>query len=119
QFAEIVLGMVIVISILALLLLTNSTLLTIQVLYFGLLCVVGLLEGLIFPLLSHLVKNYSGTESASAAGSIYAWDIVGSCLGVYLTSGILIPVFGLVTAISIVILAQVAILVGALFWLRD
>ena len=119
QFLEIGLAMVIVIGLLALLLLTNSALLTVPVLYFGLLCAVGLLQGLIFPLLSFLVKIYSRVESASAAGSIYAWDIVGSCLGVYLTSGILIPVFGLLTAIFLVILTLVAILIGALFWLRD
>ena len=119
QFAAIVSGMVIVISILVLLLLTNSALLTVPVLYFGLLCAVGLLQGLIFPLLSYLVKKFSQVESASAAGSIYAWDIVGSCLGVYLTSGILIPVFGLLAAVSIVILTLMTILVGALFWLRD
>lgn len=68
-------------------------------LIFGLVLCCGVISGINFPLLSMLMKKFSDLTSARSAGNIYAWDIIGSCFGVYFTSGLIIPVFGLLTAV--------------------
>jgi len=68
----------------------------------------GFLAGFLFPV---LVRNYteqSGRREAGA-GRIYAADILGSALGVYLISGIVIPVWGIIPAVGMVSAVAVVI----------
>ncbi|HCK98940.1 MAG TPA: hypothetical protein DHW42_02375, partial [Candidatus Marinimicrobia bacterium] len=80
-------------------------------LIFGFVLCCGVISGITFPLLSLLMKKISDSTPARSAGNIYAWDIIGSCLGVYFTSGLIIPVFGLLTAVIglVVLLAMTAL----------
>ena len=75
----------------------------------------GSVGGFVFPILCENVRKTKGTSAADASGSVYAWDILGSCLGVYLTSGLIIPVYGLMaviwfTVIIILFLGAIALL---------
>ncbi|MFA4920648.1 MAG: hypothetical protein WC611_00765, partial [Candidatus Neomarinimicrobiota bacterium] len=46
---------------------------------------------------------------ANTAGRIYAADIFGSALGVYLISGVVIPVWGIIPALILVFAVAVTI----------
>lgn len=74
----------------------------------------GFMSGMIFPILSQRIKSLSATSAASAGGSIYAWDIIGSCLGIYITSGLIIPVYGLMAVIAQVAAILVLLLIALL-----
>jgi len=65
----------------------------------------GLLAGYLFPF---LVRNYTeqSDRRAVGAGRIYAADIFGSALGVYLISGIVIPIWGIIPALGMVIITS-------------
>jgi len=46
---------------------------------------------------------------ANSAGLVYAADIFGSALGTYLISGIVIPVYGIIPALVIVVAVELGI----------
>ena len=95
-----------------LLLSRGSALLTYPGLHYLVLFLNGFTGGLIFPILSQRVRNCNSITAAGAAGSVYARDIIGSCLGVYLTSGLIIPVYGLVPVIWLAGIIISLILIG-------
>jgi len=72
----------------------------------------GLLAGYLFPLLvqiyieeSNNVKGWSGRKlTPHGAGHLYAADILGSALGVYLISGIVIPIWGILPALGMIMI---------------
>ena len=66
------------------------------------LMITGFAGGIVFPFFSQWLSRLDSTGTASASGSIYAWDIIGSCLGIYVTSGLIIPVYGLVPAMVVI-----------------
>ncbi len=110
QFFRLAVGLTIIIIVYAVLLLSQSVLLTFSIVHYVMLWLGGLAGGTIFPMLSYLVQKHESTQLPSASGSIYACDIIGSCLGIYLTSGIIIPVFGLSTAaVGLIVLLAVTI----------
>jgi predicted membrane-bound spermidine synthase len=61
----------------------------------------GILSGTVFPRLVCLLEQAKQIQLTKSAGNIYAWDILGACLGIYLFSGLIIPIFGLLSAIII------------------
>ncbi len=110
QFLRLAVGLTIIIIVYAVLLLSQSVLLTFSIVHYVMLWLGGLAGGTIFPMLSYLVQKHESTKLPSASGTIYACDIIGSCLGIYLTSGIIIPVFGLSTAaVGLIVLLAVTI----------
>ncbi len=110
QFLRLAVGLTIIIIVYAVLLLSQSVLLTFSIVHYAMLWLGGLAGGTIFPMLSYLVQKHESTKLPSASGTIYACDIIGSCLGIYLTSGIIIPVFGLSTAaVGLIVLLAVMI----------
>ena len=90
----------------------GSCLLNYAGLHYLVLLISGFTGGVIFPILSQRVGNYHSISDASASGSVYAWDIIGSCLGVYMTSGLIIPVYGLLTALWLLEIIISLILIG-------
>ncbi|MDD5062032.1 MAG: hypothetical protein PHN44_07125 [Candidatus Marinimicrobia bacterium] len=68
----------------------------------------GFLAGFLFPVLVRKYTEQSGKMDRSA-GLIYAADIFGSALGVYLISGIVIPVWGIIPALILVFAVAVTI----------
>ena len=98
-----------------LLLNSGSYLLNYPGLHYSVLFLGGFAGGLIFPTLSLRVRNHHSITDAGAAGSVYAWDILGSCLGVYLASGLIIPVYGLLSVMWLVVIIVCLILIGQLF----
>jgi len=74
--------------------LRSSTLFVVSQIIFPLLAVVfGLLGGYQFPVASRIFSNAAKNE-ASSPGTLYAFDLLGACLGALLLSSYLIPVFG-------------------------
>jgi spermidine synthase len=72
--------------------------------------VVGFLGGMDFPLAAELTRGDVGR----VAGLIYGADLVGACLGAFLSSALLIPVLGIPQtcyAVALLSLAGVALLV--------
>ncbi len=56
----------------------------------------GFIEGIIFPILTMYANKFSASSAvAPSAGRVYAWDVLGSCIGAYFVSGIIIPIWGL------------------------
>lgn len=110
QFLRLAVGLTIIITVYTVLLLSQSVLLTFSIVHYVMLWLGGLAGGTIFPMLAYLVQKHESTQLPSASGTIYACDIIGSCLGIYLTSGIIIPVFGLSTAaVGLIVLLAVTI----------
>jgi len=76
-------------------------------LLFGLILLIGgLLAGYLFPVLARNYIEQTGRAETSA-GRIYAADILGSALGVYLISGFVIPVWGIIPALAVVTISIV------------
>ena len=74
--------------------LKSSTLFVVSQIIFPLLAVVfGLLGGYQFPVASRIFSSAAKNEPSSP-GTLYAFDLVGACLGALLLSSYLIPVFG-------------------------
>ncbi|OQC43488.1 MAG: hypothetical protein BWX60_00997 [Candidatus Marinimicrobia bacterium ADurb.Bin030] len=71
----------------------------------------GVVAGCIFPLMVK-ASTTQADKIANSAGLIYAADIFGSTLGTYLISGIVIPVYGIIPALGIVVAVELGI--GAL-----
>jgi spermidine synthase len=72
--------------------------------------VAGFLGGMDFPLAAELTRGNVGR----VAGLIYGADLVGACLGAFLSSALLIPVLGIPQtcyAVTLLSLAGVALLV--------
>jgi len=72
--------------------------------------VAGFLGGMDFPLAAELTKGSVGR----VAGLIYGADLVGACLGAFLSSALLIPVLGIPQtcyAVALLSLAGVVLLV--------
>jgi len=67
-----------------------------------LLFIAGFLDGYLFPYLLQKYQKQSQMSSGSSAGKIYSADVLGSCLGSYLFSIFLLPIWGV--NISLVIL---------------
>ncbi len=65
--------------------------------------VAGFANGLVFPALSRLTNFHSGDSQGAKVGKIYAWDIIGSCAGIYLISVIVLPVYGIQTALGLLV----------------
>jgi len=80
--------------------------------HYAVLFLSGFAGGLIFPILSYRVRQQRGITAARAAGGVYAWDIFGACLGVYLTSGLIIPVYGLMPALWLLVTIISLLLAG-------
>ncbi len=97
------------------LLFTCSMVLSFPIIHYGILMIVGFAGGIIFPVLSRLLEQEKSTGPASASGSIYAWDIIGSCLGIYLTSGLIIPVFGLRSGVVLIVVVLSVLCGSTLF----
>ncbi|MBL7066751.1 MAG: hypothetical protein ISS29_02670 [Candidatus Marinimicrobia bacterium] len=116
QFLRLAVGLTIIIIVYAVLLLSQSVLLTFSIVHYVMLWLGGLVSGTIFPMLSYLVQKHESTKLPSASGSIYACDIIGSCLGIYLTSGIIIPVFGLSTA-AVGLIGLLAVIITGNRWI--
>jgi len=71
----------------------------------------GVIGGVQFPLANAL---YGGTE---AAGSSYAWDLIGSCVGAVLISIVVAPVAGIAGACIFLVVVN-ALCTGLLFLAR-
>lgn len=97
-----------------LLLLHDSLVLGFPWFHYLTLLICGSMSGMIFPILSRRIKELSAISAAGAAGSVYAWDIIGSCFGIYVTSGLIIPVYGLMT-VTAQVAAILVLLLIALF----
>jgi spermidine synthase len=68
----------------------------------------GIVAGCIFPLMVK-ASTVQADKIANSAGLIYAADIFGSTLGTYLISGIVIPVYGIIPALGIVVAVELGI----------
>lgn len=71
---------------------------------YSLMFAVGILAGMIFPLLTFLLERWRREELSVASGSIYAWDILGACWGIYLISALIIPLYGMQTAFELLLI---------------
>ena len=69
----------------------------------------GLVDGYLFP---YILKRFKNRDESSLAGQLYAADILGSCLGAYLFSAIILPIWGINVSIFFVGLVGLAMLVG-------
>jgi len=88
--------------------------LSVEILFPLLTAMIGILAGIEFPL---AVKIYMGGRGATrTAGLLYALDLVGACIGTWLVSILLIPVFGIIHVCFI--LSAANILVGIYLWVR-
>jgi len=116
QLLSVLTGLLVIVLIYGLLIVLGSGLLACAGLHYLVLLISGFTGGMIFPILSQRVSHYHSISAASAAGSVYAWDIIGSCLGVYVTSGLIIPVYGLLTSILGIGIILVIILAATLFF---
>jgi len=67
---------------------------TAGMLYF-LLFAAGVVAGVTLPFLARRIEESKPGATVPTAGKLYAWDIIGACAGVYLTSVFLIPVWGI------------------------
>ena len=99
---------------------TPSAFITIS-LILGLLILVAFFSGICFPLSAFWFQKISGKGMGATAGWINASDHLGSALGAFLTSAILIPIFGLGVGLGVfaVILASSLfsiLLVFRAFW---
>jgi predicted membrane-bound spermidine synthase len=74
----------------------------------------GLAHGMIFPILSLLSEKLSIRSISSSAGRVYSWDVIGSCLGAYFVSGIVIPVWGINITLIFLFMICLITLVGNL-----
>lgn len=105
-------GLLMVLPLLMLLILTlniSSSAMSLLVLLILFLC--GLAHGMIFPILSLLSEKLSSSSISSSAGRVYSWDVIGSCLGAYLVSGIIIPIWGInITLVFLFIICLVTFL---------
>jgi len=63
------------------------------------LIIAGLLGGIAFPVIAHLLHSYRPACMASSAGQIYAYDVIGSCAGAYFVSALIIPIYGIPVAV--------------------
>ncbi|MBN2601769.1 MAG: hypothetical protein JXR87_07245 [Candidatus Marinimicrobia bacterium] len=99
QLLSVLSGLLVIVLIYGLLIVRGSGLLAYAGLHYPVLFISGFTGGVIFPILSQRVSKVHSISAASASGAIYAWDIIGSCLGVYVTSGLIIPVYGLFPAL--------------------
>jgi len=68
----------------------------------------GVVAGCIFPL---MVKASAARSDkiANSAGLVYAADIFGLALATYIISGIVIPVYGIIPALGIVVTVELGI----------
>ena len=79
----------------------------------------GFIEGIIFPILAMYANKFSDSSSvAPAAGRVYAWDVLGSCIGAYFVSGIIIPIWGLYTTLIFLLSICFITLFGNLLFRR-
>jgi spermidine synthase len=79
-----------------------------EAVYLVLALAAGGLAGLVFPLAVTLV----GADEGRAAGSLYAADLAGGCLGALLTAAFLVPLLGLdQTALTAALVGIAALLV--------
>jgi len=88
------------------------------VLIFGLLILVALFSGLCFPICAHLFRTPAPSDLGYTAGWINGFDHFGSCLGAFLASAFLIPLFGLGFGLWYLILLIAAGLIAGLVLIR-
>ncbi len=69
----------------------------------------GILSSLIFSQISTLYKIISKKNIAHLSGKIYALDIIGSGIGVYLTSAMIIPIWGMISAIQFIFIINLVV----------
>lgn len=72
----------------------------------------GMISGFIFPSLTALWQKYTFRSAAAASGRIYGGDILGSCLGVYLISALVLPIWGIMTALIVLQLLAVVVFIA-------
>jgi len=85
-----------------------------QVLFILLLVIPGFLTGAGFPLGGSIVIR-TGGETGPAAGLIDSADHLGAFVGAFLTGTLIVPVFGVRTAVLLIALSNLAVMV---LWLR-
>lgn len=73
--------------------------------YFFLIVVIGLIAGMEFPLVCHLLIS-SGYESSYVAGRVDAIDHMGACFGSFFPGIILLPLFGIENTCFIIALLK-------------
>lgn len=73
--------------------------------------IVSLSSGIIIPSVFSLVKGFSSedNEDQSISGTILTWNTIGSILGVFLSTYILIPTFGFSTSFLIIAILYASI----------
>lgn len=74
----------------------------------------GTISGVVFPIFSFQYQNLKEDWLSSSGGKIYASDILGATLGVYLTSCFIIPVWGLYPAVFLSLLISTACIVTSI-----
>lgn len=82
-------------------------------LVFSLLPVIaGFLGGAQFPLANKICLQKTNQEVGRVAGLTYGMDLLGSCLGAFLTAVFLIPILGIVKTCMIAVLLNLSVLMG-------
>ncbi|MCF7886563.1 MAG: hypothetical protein K9M80_08710, partial [Candidatus Marinimicrobia bacterium] len=71
----------------------------------------GLIDGYLFP---YILNRFKQRAESSLAGRLYAADVLGSCLGSYLFSAIILPIWGIKISIFFIGLVGLVMLVGEL-----
>ena len=85
--------------------------------------VAGFLGGFQFPIANKLyLSSLKGSPGASApertVGALYAMDLVGSCIGAFITSALLIPILGIAETCIALVMLNLAALGGLLLAYR-
>jgi len=88
-----------------------SQLLVIEVIFMILIFSTGLAGGYHFVVASALITQMGRTSPEKSGGTLYAYDLVGSCGGALLTSSFLIPLFGIYQSFILYGLLNLIILV--------
>ncbi|HMA63276.1 MAG TPA: hypothetical protein VKP78_11550 [bacterium] len=80
-----------------------------QILLPLILLISGLVDGYLFP---YILDRFQAQQESSIAGRLYAADILGSCLGAYLFSAIILPIWGIEVSIFFIGIVGLVLLVG-------
>jgi spermidine synthase len=84
-----------------------------QLIFSILTAVTGFITGYQYPLASHLYFKINPSVD-KVAGTIYGFDLLGSCIGAFVTSALLIPILGIIQTCFALFLINFSLLCGLL-----
>ncbi|MBN2091473.1 fused MFS/spermidine synthase [candidate division KSB1 bacterium] len=88
-----------------------------EIIFFMLITGVGFIGGLHFPLASAITTQLLGTPER-AGGKVYASDLFGACLGAFLASSFLIPLFGIFRTFILYSIINLIVVLGLILVYR-